>query len=235
MTFHLLVLAPYAASLPDPPASPPSLEDCAGYTIEWRPVPTAMSGEGGFADAAIEDLAVMSAGQHESGFDALIVHSVGDGGAAALRSVLDVLVMGAGKTAALYALTLGGRFSFLVHSRAAAMRVRSELRQWRLESHCASVRVIAADETALLDAAQQCVAQDGAEVICLGDSALAPLARGLAASIEVPVIDPLPLACEMAAALLAAGLRHSRAAAPRPRVPKPAVLDAMAQAMATRR
>jgi len=192
-----------------------------------------MSADGGFADAATEDLAVMSAAQHESDvtYDAVIVDSVGEGGTAALRSVLDLLVMGSCKTAALHALTLGTRFSFLVHSRAAGMRLRAELRQWQLESHCASIRVASLEKGAVREEAQRCVAEDGAEVICLGNRAFATFAPSLT-ELGVPVIDPLSLTCEVATALLAAGLTHSRGAAPAPRVAKLAVLDAMARVLA---
>ena len=232
MPHHLLVLAPYAALAGFAPALPLALTDRPDLTVTWRPIPVAMSADGGFVDAATEDVAVMAAAQNEAGsaYDAVVVDSTGDGGVAALRSVLDLLVMGSGKTAALHALTLGARFSFLVHSRAACMRLRSELRQWQLESHCASVRLVSLDNDAVRDAAQRCVAEDGAEVICLGNRAFSSFAPSLA-ELGVPVIDPLPLTCEVAVALLAAGLTHSRVAAPAPRVAKLTVLDAMANVL----
>lgn len=236
MPHHLLVLAPYAADLASPPAFPASLADAPDYTVTWRPVPVAMSAEGGFADAALEDLALMAAGQHEGegDFDAVIVDTPGDGGAAALRSVLDLLVLGTGKTAALHALTLGSRVSFLVATRQAAARLRAELRQRGIDAHCASVRVAETNAAALLEAVRRCVTDDGAEAVCLGSPVFSAFASDLAGALDVPLLDPLPLTCELAAALLAAGLRHSRSSAPRPRVPKQAVLAAMAQAVVAR-
>ena len=233
MPAHFLVLVPYPASAGAPPPPPPGLTGPCDYKVTWRPLPVAMAADRGYADAALEDLAVMAAAQNEDSgiFNAVIVDSLGDGGVAALRSVLHLLVVGSGKVAALHALTLGTRFSFLVHSRAAAMCLRSELRQWRIEAHCASVRVVEPDAGALRDAALRCATDDGAEVLILGSSAYAPFAADLAELLDIPLISPLPLACEIAAALLAAGLSHSRGAAPAPRVIKLPVLDAMARAM----
>lgn len=232
MPHRLLVLTPFSLS-GDAPAAGPLTGSPDGCRITWRHVPVKMSANGGHADAVVEDLALMATVQETDRnlFDAVVVDSPGDGGASGLRSVLDLLVMGTGKTAALHALTLGTRFSFLVHSTAAAIRLRSELRQWRIESHCASVRVAAADAATLRSTAQRCVEEDAAEVICLGSSAYWKHAGELAKSLDVPVIDPLPLTCEITAALLDAGLTHSRDAAPAPRVRKLPALHAMAAAM----
>jgi hypothetical protein len=108
--------------------------------------------------------------------------------------------------------------------------LRAALRQWHLIDRCVAIRVAPADQPQVLNSAlADCVDIDGAGAICLGSPALVAAALGPA---PVPLLDPLAVTGRMADALLALNLTHSRTAAPRPLVPKPAVIQAMADAMA---
>ena len=203
----------------------------AGTTLTYRAVPAPHGPAATFFDAALEDLAVFGAGANaqEDGFDAVCVHSLNEGGAAALRSVLDILVLCTGKAAALHALSVGARFSFIVDSPAASELLRSHLRQWGLTSQCASVRAaLPTDPAAMRDAVERCANEDGAEAVCLGSSASTPIVDDLGLTAGIPVIDPLAVGCQLVESLLAVGLSHSRTASPRPLVPKVRTLQAMA-------
>lgn len=232
---RILVLLPHPAAAPAPDVSTWPRRIGRGCSLVYRPLCGPASPAGGFFDAGLEDLLVFDGGRRaaEEGMDAVCVMALDDGSTAALRSVLDLPVLGAGKTASLHALTLGRRFAWIAETEAQAARLRAALRQWHLAEHCAAVRVARPDTPHALRAALvESVETDGACAICLGSPALVAAARAFADAPGVPVLDPLAVTCHMAEALLAVGLAHSRSAAPRPLVPKPAVLQAMAQAMA---
>lgn len=232
---RILVLLPHsiAEDAPDVSAWPRRLG--RGSALVYRPVRCPTSPAGGFFDGGLEDLLVFHGGCQaaEEGIDAVCTMTLDDGGAAALRSVLDLPVLAAGKTASLHAMTLASNFAWVVETDAQAARLRAALRQWHLAAHCVSVRVARPDTPHALRAALvDCVETDGAAAICLGGPALVAAARTFVDAPGVPVLDPLSIACHMADALLALNLTHSRTAAPRPLVPKPAVMRSMAEAMA---
>lgn len=238
---RILVLIPHPAAEPAPDTSAWSLGESDGVSPIYRPVRCPTSGAGGFFDARLEDLLVFDNGRRaaEEGFDAVCTLTLDDGGAAALRSMLDLPVLAAGKTTSLHALTLADRFAWVVETRAQEARLRAALRQWHLADRCVAIRVAPADQPrAWHSALADCIDIDGAGAICLGSPALVASALGVApvpgapGGPAVPLLDPLAVTCRMADALLAVDLTHSRTAAPRPLVPKPAVIQAMAETMA---
>ena len=79
----------------------------------------------------------------------------------------------------------------------------------------------------LLEAAEKCIEQDGAEVILLGSTTMHQAHGYLAARLPVPLINPGPLTYKLAEAALALGLRHSRQAFPQPLAPRIDMIDAM--------
>jgi allantoin racemase len=211
-----------------------SQQDLPGCALVHRPLPCDISPAGSFFDAALEDLLVLEAGRHaeQERMDAVCVMTLDDGGAMALRSVLDLPVLAAGKTTSLHALTLGHRFAWVVEHPQQAVRLQSALRQWHLDAGCTSVRVARANTPHALRAALvACVEQDGAAVVCLGSGALVAAAAEFAQVPGVPVLDPLAVTTHMAQVLLSTGLSHSRTATPRPLLPKPNVVQGMSQAL----
>ncbi len=197
-----------------------------------RAVAGAWSSTGTLHDAMLEDLAVFGAGvvSPEEGFDAVCVHSLSEGGATALRSVLDVPVLQTARTGFLQALTLGLRVGALVESAADAVRLHVALRQWGLDRQCSGVRVVAEDLPSRKEGAQRCVDVDGAEVLCVFSTAPQAELEDMAVHAGCPVVNPAAVTCRMAATFIATGLTHGRVAAPPPIVPKLAVLQAMAHA-----
>ena len=199
----------------------------------------AASSVGSAPEALQLDLAVYEAGLRADAevFDAVYVHHVGDPGVAALRSVLSIPVLGAGRTAMLYALTLGSRFAVLAPDPGTAARLRKAIRGAGLDRDCAGVRALEEEnpsEDAALQVAGLCIEADGAEVIVLGSTGMAQLAGGLSRRLSVPVVDPGPLGLAILESCLALGLTHSRRGHPEPMVRKDALVHALVDAVATR-
>ena len=66
-------------------------------------------------DLVLADMGIMEAGlkAQEQGYNAVCIDSMSDSGVAALRSVLDIPVIGPGRASMLMALLLGDRFSII--------------------------------------------------------------------------------------------------------------------------
>ena len=80
---------------------------------------------------------------------------------------------------------------------------------------------LSATSKALIDEAQKAVEIDGAESIVFGCTGLMGCAAGvrqglLARGIDIPVVDPIPTAVNIAAALVRSGLSHSKLTWPLP-------------------
>ncbi len=189
-------------------------------------------------DWALADLAILAAGQEaeSEGYDALCVGEIGDYGVGALRSVLSIPVIGAGRSAMLHALTLGNRFSILVPA-SRYYRVKKLVGDYGFDRQCASVRPLPVgasdnEEAAfphILTEAQACLNEDGADVLCL-DTASPASASRLSTDLGVPVINPQSLSLKLAESFLGLHLNHSRVAYPEPQVRKQALITAIAKA-----
>ena len=124
-------------------------------------------------DWTLADLAVLAAGQGAAnqgaaaeGYAAVCVADPGDYGANALRSVLDVPVVGAGRSALFYALTLGACFGVLAPA-GGYTRAKKLVQEYGLAAQCTGVRRIGEGEDAILTAARAAITEDGAEVLVL--------------------------------------------------------------------
>ncbi|WP_332694133.1 aspartate/glutamate racemase family protein [Bosea sp. (in: a-proteobacteria)] len=206
--------------------------------VTIRRTDAALAGFASAHDWTLADLAVLAAGQgaESEGFDAVCLGDFGDYGAGALRSVLRVPVVAAGRSAMLHALTLGSRFSVLVPA-AGYTRAKKLVTEYGLAAQCASVRAFPAAEgeqsgpafAAALTAAKACVEEDGADVLCLASTG-DDLAAQLAAELPVPVIDPARLTLKLAESFLGLGLSQSRRSWPEPQVRKPELVEALVAA-----
>ncbi len=218
-----------------------------GVTFDFRPVlagPTAFMSP---HDWALMDIALFEAGlsAEEDGYDAVVIDTVSDSGADALRSVHDIPVLAPGRASLLFALSLGRKFGILAQWEPALARYRKVLDEWGLRDHCAGVDHFDTppDFVALLgdkaqvvlprmEAACRRLIEAGADVICLGSTTMHQAHHYLAERLEVPVVNPGPLSYKLIEAFLALGLTHSRRAYPRPLVPKKAMVHAMLSAAA---
>lgn len=152
--------------------------------------------------------------------DAVIVAAFGDPGLAALREVLPVPVTGMTEAALATACQLGGRFSIVSISPRMRGWYLDTVHAYHLSSRLASFRAlreplqdlatVQIDQSERLVAlAQQCVREDGADVIVLAGAPLAGLARSIQHLLPVPVVDGVSSAVKQAELLV--GLRPAKA------------------------
>ena len=169
-----------------------------------------------------------------------------DSGMAALRSVLDIPVVGPGRVAMLTALMFGDRFSILTMATRWKPLYKKALDEMGLHHKCASIRSIeiAPNNQSLLSgkedevfpllaaAGRLAIEQDGAEVLLLGSTTMHQAHAYLQEHLPVPVINPGPLSYKIAETALALKLSHSRVCYPKPMYPKLEMVQAMLQAAA---
>ena len=200
------------------------------------------------SDLVLADIGILEAGLEAQarGFDAVCIDTMSDSGVAALRSVLDIPVIGPGRASMLMAMMLGERFSVLTMWRHWLHLYAKTLKDLGLEDHCASIRHIdvAPDNQGLMagkeaeifplleETARKCIEEDGADVILLGSTTMHQAHGYLQQRLPVPVINPGPLSYKMAEAVLGLGLSHSRAAYPQSPAPRDAMVRAMLDAAA---
>jgi allantoin racemase len=193
--------------------------------FDFEPVTVATKHHVSASDMAVAEFGILVAGlaTERRGHDAVCVDTVSDSGVSALM--------------------FGNRFSILAmwpHWRHLYTRTLTDP---GLAEKCASIRWIDAtpDNQGLLSGkedqvfpahavARRCIAEDGAEGILPGSTAMHQAHAHLAAWLPVPVISPGPLSCKLAEAALGPGLTRSRAAWPAGSAPRQAVIHAMAEA-----
>lgn len=175
------------------------------------------------------------------GYDAVVVDTVADTGVDALRSRLSIPVVGAGQAAYATATMLGARFSIITRWAGWRFLHDASLDAYGLRSQCVSIRaphlpddvvqglrglnageagavIEAADDywDAFVEEGRRAVADDGAEVLIVASMTMQRGAALLREALDVPVIDPGPLALRTAQLLVRLGLTHSHARYPSP-------------------
>jgi len=249
----ILVIVPFALDDAQLKARTTQVEEYAagrGTSFVFRSVRVGPTSFVGWHDWLLADLGVFEAGCHaqEEGFHAVCVDTMSDSGVSALRSVLDIPVVGPGRNAMLLAITLGARFSVVALWRPSVVRYRAAIADLRLEHHCASIRSLDFDpdfagllqgkeEAArqrIVEVGRSCVEQDGADVIILGSTTLHAAATWLEEELDVPIVNPGPASYAMAGLLLDTGLSHSTACYPRTPVPRLDLYRTMADAVVQR-
>lgn len=219
--------------------------------FDFRPVRIAPANYVSAYDSALADLGILEAGidAQREGYDAVCIDTVSDSGVAALRSVLDVPVIGPGRHAFLAALALGERFSVLAMWDRWRPLYAKTLADLDLGARCASIRSAGLEPNnqsllkgredsvfpALHEAAMRCVEEDRADVIVLGSTTMHEAHAYLAERLPVPVINPGPLSYRLALTAIHLGLAHARAAYPAPERDLRGTLAAMAGAVAPAR
>lgn len=214
-------------------------------TYEFRAVKAGPTSFVSPHDWVLLDIGIFEAGlgAEGEGFDAVVIDTVSDSGAEALRSMLDIPVVAPGRASLLFALTLGRRFGILAQWEPALARYRKVIAEWGFSQHCAGVDHFDTppDFAALLGGKEEDVLPKmaaacdrlvaaGADVIALGSTTMHQAHGYLRERLPVPVINPGPLSYKLVEALLALGLSHSRRAYPRPLVAKPHLIGAMLSA-----
>ncbi len=210
--------------------------------FDYKPVKAGPAYYDSYHDWMLADVSIYEAGMtaQEEGYDAVCIDTMSDSGMNALRSILDIPVIGPGRASYLIALMLGSKFSVLTQWDPWMNLYKKGLQEYGLVEKCASIRSIntppdvenllgGKEEVVfpkLVKAGLQCV-DDGADVICLGSTTMHQAHAHLAQNLPVPVINPGPLTYKLAEAVLSLGLMHSRTAYPKPNVLKKEMTRAM--------
>lgn len=214
-------------------------------TFHFRPVKAGPTSFTSPHDWMLLDIALFEAGlsAEEDGFDAVVIDTVSDSGADALRSMLDIPVLAPGRASLIFSLSLGRRFGVMAQWEPALARYEKVLDEWGLRARCAGVEhfdtppdfanLITGKEDSILpkmEAACHRLIERGADVICLGSTTMHQAHGHLSSVLDVPVVNPGPLSYKLIQTMLSLGLSHSRTAYPKPLVPKSAMVHAMLDA-----
>jgi allantoin racemase len=162
------------------------------------------------------------------GADAVVIDCMGDPGLFGARECVSIPVLGPMQTAMGVAAMMGHKFSVVtVLSRILPM-IETQAAVYGMTSKLASARSIeipvlelekdlAATKRALIAEARKAVVEDGADYIIFGCTGMLGCAEAvheglLKEGFNVPVIDPVPTAINVAAALVRSRLSHSKQA-----------------------
>ncbi len=217
--------------------------------LEFRSVKAAPRTYVSHHDYIIADIGIFEAGlqAQKEGYDCICIDTMSDSGMNALRSVLDIPVIGPGRASMLTALMLGDKFSVVAMWPHWAGLYKKTLYELNLQEKCVSVRwpeglvpdnrnLLGGKEDIVLpklyQTAMRCIEEDGAEVICLGSTTMHQAHAYLQERLPVPIINPGPLSYKMAETVVALKLAQSRKAYPSPMVPKEDMLHIMLDAAA---
>jgi allantoin racemase len=183
----------------------------------------------GYFDGQISAAAVMDrVAALTEPYDAIIEGGFGEGGQPGLQEMVAVPVISITDAAAFAACLLGRRFSVMTTVPQAARQVADRLLLGGLRDRCASIRPtglqipdLERDPGSAVDlivkTAALAVAEDGADVICLGCAAMADLQDQIAEAVAVPVVEGVSAAVKLAEALHVLGLRPGLKAGSEPR------------------
>jgi allantoin racemase len=171
------------------------------------------------------------------GADAVVIDCMGDPALFAGRECVSIPVLGPMQTAMSVAAMMGHKFSVVTVLRRILPMIERQAAVYGMTGKLASARSVdipvlelekdlAATKRALIAEARKAVVHDGADYIIFGCTGMLGCAEAvrqglLADGLDAPVIDPVPTAVNMAAALVRSGLSHSKHAFQQP--PKKAV------------
>jgi allantoin racemase len=166
-------------------------------------------------------------------YDAVVLAGFGEHGRDALAELLSVPVFDIAECAAHVAHLIGRRFSVITTLARSIAPIQDRLLLAGLNAHCASVRACglgtaeldadpAAAVGAIVDEAAKAVAEDGADVICLGCAGMAGVTAAISSKLGVPAVDGVAAAIALAQAVVGLGLSTSKAGsyAPGPANPR---------------
>ncbi|GAC69087.1 aspartate/glutamate racemase family protein [Gordonia soli] len=177
--------------------------------------------EGNF-ESYLAALAVMDAIlAYPEPYDAVIQAGYGEHGREGLQELLEVPVVDITEAAASTAMYLGHRFSVVTTLDRTVPLIEDRLKLAGLDQRCASVRasglgVLELESEprraveAIVEQSKRAVADDHAEVICLGCGGMAELEEQVRAATGVPIVDGVRSAVTIAEGLVRMGLSTSK-------------------------
>ncbi len=200
--------------------------------FHYKPVKWAGTNFVGPYDYVVGDFTILEAGlqAQDDGFDAVCIDTMSDSGVAALRAVLDIPVIGPGRTTILTAMMLGDKFGMLVMWErwlGLYKKVMDELGVWHKYAGYQSIgmapdrfSLLGGEERVvfpkLLKAGKKLVEENGADVIILGSTSMHQARDFLAENLPVPVISPGPTSYAAALMMINLRLAQSRKSYPAP-------------------
>jgi allantoin racemase len=147
----------------------------------------------------------------ESGCEAIIIDCALDPALAAASALVDVPVVGAGRSALALGSVLGDRIALVIHDAVALPAFRHRIAAYGFADRVVSVRPLnvgilqmgieGAVEEALEAACRRAVEEDGADVVVLGCTGLAPVAERVRPRLPVPLVEPAHAAIRIAEAV----------------------------------
>jgi len=219
-----------------------------GYEVEFVAVSWGAALGDSYYDTLLMDMSVFEAGirAEEEGYDAVCIDTVSDSGMYALRSRLSIPVVGPGQAAFHVACCLGHKFSVITMWDEWIHLYTKILKEYGLESRCASIRsirtrpdleeLLAGKEEVIFKKLEEeslrAIEEDGASVIVLGSTTMHQSAGYLQTRLPIPVINPGQVAYKLCELLLQLGLSHSKKSFPTPERPNDAMILARATGQA---
>lgn len=203
-----------------------------GVSYDFVPVKNSCLAADSYYELALLDAYILEAGvsAEDEGYDAVVIETCSDSGLSALRSRLAIPVIGPGQLQQHVAAVLGRRFSILTMWKRSVSPGKTTqeygTRPWLASVRSADgeldvVNLLTGKEDVierLVVEGRKAVEEDGADVILLGSTTLHQAVPRLREALDVPVIDPGPLAIKMAELLVSLGLSHSKRAYHSPQV-----------------
>jgi allantoin racemase len=166
------------------------------------------------------------------GADAVVIDCMGDPGLSGARECVQIPVLGPMQTAMGVAAMMGHKFSVVTVLSRLLPKIETQAAIYGLSAKLASARSVeipvlelekdlAVTKRALIAEAKKAVVEDGADYIIFGCTGMLGCAQAVQAGLlkeglNVPVIDPVPTAVNVAAALVRSRLSHSKQAYPSP-------------------
>ncbi|HVW70586.1 MAG TPA: aspartate/glutamate racemase family protein [Steroidobacteraceae bacterium] len=185
-------------------------------------------------ERTLSDVFVLEAGAsaEADGYDAVCSFSTSDSGLEALRSRLEIPVVGSAQSAFTLATQLGRRFSVITTWEPWRRELVDMVAKYGLSHKLASVRgldippdtheLLTGKEDfvfgALEEIARAAITQDGADVIVIGSTTMFQSHDHLVRSLPCPVVNPGSAAYKVCEMLLDLELAHSKLAYPSPAV-----------------
>lgn len=204
----------------------------------YRPVFEAVSWGAALGDSyhdmMLMDWTVFQAGvkAEEEGYSAVLIDTVSDSGLRALRSRLNIPVIGPGEAAFMAAMMLGKKFTVLTMWPEWYPLYEKTLTEYGFWHRVASLRsintrpdlseLLAGKEEVIFEKlkaeADKAIHEDGADVIVLGSTTMHQSAAYLKENLDIPLINPGLIAYKFLEVLMELDLTHSKKAFPHPEV-----------------
>jgi len=232
MQKHIRLVSPVTAGTPRDPAALQAFERPDLRITRTKITRGPASVESAFDDAiAVPDTLRLVAEAEREGVHAVVIDCMGDPGLEPARELVAIPVLGPCETAMHTAAMLGHRFAVVTVLERLIHQFENQARRYGVAEKLASVRAVGIPVLELHDDPERLHAEltreaaraveYGARAIIFGctgmfGSAEAVRAGLLAKGLDVPVINPIPTAIQLAAGLAELGLSHSKRTWPLP-------------------